>query len=1423
METSSNVIHLHGIRSLLNLAISSSRFLLLFLFFFFFFLYLLSLLRLPLLFAMATTTPNSSDKPFGISQIRAYIPIVLDLDKMNYDVWREMFETHCLTFGVLGHLDGTSVAAPATDQIWKEHDGLVKMWIYGTISGELTETILKPKSSARDLWLALENLFRDNKENRALQLENELRTLTIGDLSVKEYCRKLKTLADLLANVDSPVSDRVLVMHCLNGLNEKFDGIHNVIRHRSPFPSFSTCRSMLQSEEDRLKKPQHSLAAPATASAPNVLYVEDSPSQQQNSTNKSNYKGNNNNNNNKGNRGGGRGNRGRGRNNNNFGQQLPNPSVTPNIGYPQWNYGPLQWPYPYPFYPPPAPYQAQYAQQTRPNSILGPYTPRPHANLVYDPNATFNPNAMVPTALAHALNTMTLQDPNNPWVMDSGATDHITADQGTLISVFNSSITPSVLVGNGSAAPVTKSGHGALLSQSRPLHLNNVLVCPSIIKNLVSVRRFVTDNRCTVEFDPFGFSVKDLLTKQMLLRCDSSGPLYTVTQPRPMPHLALTTGSSIWHRRMGHPGSSIQRSLNSLFSSNKADMTTMCHACQLGKHARLPFFSSSSIVTEPFQIIHSDIWTSPVLSNSGFKYYLLFLDHFSHYIWVYPLQKKSDTFGKFLQFSAYVRTQFNKSIRALQCDNGGEYTNRAFLDHLASSGTEIRLSCPHTSQQNGRAERMLRTINNLVRTLLIQANMPYTYWTEALLTAVHTLNLLPSSSINNVTPFSRLFNQPASYSHLRVFGCLCYPNMLATSPHKLAPRSTACVFLGYPSNHRGYRCLDMSTRKIIISRHVKFVEDVFPFAALPPVPRPPPITPLPPPIAPPHIHTPPTPTPPSPPVDIPPPAVPPPPQNTRSMTTRSMNGIIKPRTPLCLHTDNISPIPFSHVQAAKDPYWNNAMKDEHHALIKRRTWDLVPRPPATNIIRSMWLFRHKFDADGKLSRYKARLVANGKSQQLGIDCNETFSPVIKPASVRAVLHLALARDWPLRQLDVKNAFLHGDLEETVYMHQPPGFVDKSKPNHVCLLRRSLYGLKQAPRAWYNRFATVAKKIGFRQSLCDTSLFVLGNGSNMAYLLLYVDDIILTASSPQLFEKIVSELGTAFELTDLGKLHHFLGIAVTYNSAGILLSQQNYAADILHRASMTNCKPSNTPVDTKAKLAADDSKPVEDPSLYRSLAGALQYLTFTRPDIAFAVQQVCLFMHDPRENHFTALKRILRYVKGTITHGLQIRKSSTTDLVAYTDADWAGCPSTRCSTSGYAVFLGDSLISWSSKRQHTVSRSSAEAEYRGVANAVAETSWLRNLFLELGCPLSKATLVYCDNVSAVYLSTNPVQHQRTKHVEIDLHFVRERVALGQIRVLHVPSSFQYADIFTKGLPSPLFTEFRSSLNVRAPPVPTAGEC
>ncbi|XP_051228809.1 uncharacterized mitochondrial protein AtMg00810-like [Lolium perenne] len=425
------------------------------------------------------------------------------------------------------------------------------------------------------------------------------------------------------------------------------------------------------------------------------------------------------------------------------------------------------------------------------------------------------------------------------------------------------------------------------------------------------------------------------------------------------------------------------------------------------------------------------------------------------------------------------------------------------------------------------------------------------------------------------------------------------------------------------------------------------------------------------------------------------------------------------------------------------------MRDEFDALQWNQTWTLVPRPSHANIITGKWVFKHKFHPDGTLDLHKARWMVRGFRQRAGVDFTDTFTPVVKPGTIRTVLQLAVSRAWPVHQMDVSNAFLHGHLEEQVFCQQPTGFVDSAHPDHVCLLSGSLYGLKQAPRARYQRIAMFLHQLGFRSTRSDASLFVYNNGATTAYLLLYVDDIILTASSTDLLRQLTERLRAEFALKDLGPLHYFLGIEVVRRTDGFFLHQRKYAHELLDRAGMLNCKPAATPVDTKSKLSATNA------SSYRSIVGAMQYLTLTRPELQYAVQQVCLHMHAPRDPHWAAVKRILRYIRGTMDFGLSLHASTATDIVAYSDADWAGCPDTRRSTSGYCVYFGPSLISWSSKRQPTVSRSSAEAEYRAVANAVAEVSWLRQLLVELSCPVAKATVVYCDNISAVYLSANPI--------------------------------------------------------------------
>lgn len=320
------------------------------------------------------------------------------------------------------------------------------------------------------------------------------------------------------------------------------------------------------------------------------------------------------------------------------------------------------------------------------------------------------------------------------------------------------------------------------------------------------------------------------------------------------------------------------------------------------------------------------------------------------------------------------------------------------------------------------------------------------------------------------------------------------------------------------------------------------------------------------------------------------------------MVTRYRVGTNRPTERLNMHVSSVPPLPKSYRDAFNDPNWKKAMRDEYTALIKNGTWTLVPRPTDTNIIRCMWLFRHKYLADGTFSRYKARLVANGSNQLDGVDVDETFSPVVKPGTIRTVLSLAISRHWPIHQLDVKNAFLHGDLTETVYMHQPPGFRDSVHPDYVCLLQRSLYGLKQAPRAWFHRFASYITRVGFSQSRCDSSLFIYKQGTDTAYMLSYVDDIVLTASSDSLLQRIISSLHQEFAMIDLGQLNYFLGISASRDSTGLFLSQKQYGLEVLERAHMLNCNPSRTPVDTESKLG-DDGDPVSDPTYI----GVLQIL------------------------------------------------------------------------------------------------------------------------------------------------------------------------------------------------------------------------
>jgi histone deacetylase 1/2 len=537
-------------------------------------------------------------------------------------------------------------------------------------------------------------------------------------------------------------------------------------------------------------------------------------------------------------------------------------------------------------------------------------------------------------------------------------------------------------------------------------------------------------------------------------------------------------------------------------------------------------------------------------------------------------------------------------------------------------------------------------------------------------------------------------------------------------------------------------------------------------------------------------------------------------------TTRLQRGITKPK----VYSDGMVRWGMSGIVGVEEPStveealgderWVTTMDNEHSALVRNKTWQLVPPPKGKNIIGCKWVYKIKRKADGSIDRYKAWFVAKGYKQWYGIKYEDTFTPVVKVAIIWLILSLAVSKGWSLRQLDVQNAFLHGLLEEEVFMHQPPGYKDSKHPNYVCKLEKAIYGLKQAPRAWYARLCKKLIQLNFTPSKGDTSLFYYNKGGHILFVLIYVDDIIVASSSEEATNVLLTDLEKHFALKDLGNLHYFLGIEVKRLNDGLVMSQTRYATDILKRAGMDKSKAVDTPLSPSEKLSITDGTIIgaEDSTKYRSLVGALQYLTLTRLDISYAVNKVCQYLHAPTTTHWSAVKRILRYVKGTLDMRLKIRKSNSMLVSAFSDADWASRVDDRRSTGGFAVFLGPNLISWSARKQPTISRSSIEAEYKALANATTKLMWIQKLMKGLKISHPPIARLWCDNIGARYLSANPVFHARTKHIEIDFHFVSERVAQKLLDIRYIHTNDQLPNGFTKPLATCKMKIFRDNLNL-----------
>ncbi|KAK4386639.1 Retrovirus-related Pol polyprotein from transposon RE2 [Sesamum angolense] len=442
----------------------------------------------------------------------------------------------------------------------------------------------------------------------------------------------------------------------------------------------------------------------------------------------------------------------------------------------------------------------------------------------------------------------------------------------------------------------------------------------------------------------------------------------------------------------------------------------------------------------------------------------------------------------------------------------------------------------------------------------------------------------------------------------------------------------------------------------------------------------------------------------------------------------------------------------SYAQAQGHLEWDKAMAEELKALETNNTWEVTSLPAGKKAIGSRWVYKLKLNPDGSVNRHKARLVAKGYNQIEGVDYTESFSPVAKTVTVRIFLGIASAYSWPVHQLDINNAFLHGFLDEEVYM-SPPMVIQ-----------------------------------------CSQHCF---------------DDILIMGPSESLIMEVKSYLDALFTIKDLGYVKYFLGLEVARSPDGMSITQHKYVVDIISDTGMTTAFSVLTPLLPGIKLTSESGALFREPDKYRRLIGRLLYLGFTRPDISFAVQQLSQYLQRPTEQHWHAALHVVRYLKGTPTTGLFFPSSNTFQLTTYVDADWGACVDSRRSVTGYCVFLGTSLISWKTNKQNIVSRS---AEYRAMAAEVCELQWISFLLADFRIPVTTPIPFWCDNQTALHITANPVFHERTKHLDIDCHVVRDKYKDGFISLSFISSKLQLADIFTKSLSSPSFQSLLSKLGL-----------
>ncbi len=1037
---------------------------------------------------------------------------------------------------------------------------------------------------------------------------------------------------------------------------------------------------------------------------------------------------------------------------------------------------------------------------------------------------------------ASIFTAVTSEELQDVWVVDSGASSHLTSRRELLQDYKKMACATSFVVfGDGVKKAVAGTGTAVIETKDGTVTLKNVLHVPGACANLLSIGK-AAEAGVDVTFHRGGCKLRSGST---VINVPQQNGVY-VLERSSKGRTALTARhqetAELWHLRYGH------LSYPSLAQLLKKEMVTgvhlskeetarldndlrkkVCPGCMAGKQQRnvaQPQPGSEPAVNQKLGLIHMDV-CGPIepTSMGGSRYMATFMDDYTSFSVVRLIKMKSQVPEEIKSVFAELERQTGLPVKAIRSDRGGEYVNRTLQDYLKRKGIVQQTTAPYSPEQNGKAERLNRTLVERVRSMLHGAKVSKELWGEAVMTANRIRNCSPATG-HSKTPWELFYNVKPDVSNMRIFGSIAYVHTPKELRKKLDPKGKAGVFLGYEPHAKAYRVLVDGKVKIskdvivdesqfgsleerdVINMDVGWSDEEEPTAAVPAAA---------------DVEE-----------DIPAQVSPRQPSRDRRDSNgsggdedgrrvrtrvgeeseqRRSGRVHQPPSEWWRATGLLAvEEPNTITEALGSPQaeeWRLAMAEEMASLMKNGTWKLVDCPPGVTPVPVKWVFKVKRDASGNIERFKARLVAKGFKQREGIDFNEVYAPVSKHSTLRALLSLVAVEDLELQQLDVKTAFLNGVLEEEIYMVQPPGFEEGGK-NVVCKLLKALYGLKQAPRAWHTKLRTELELLGFKASEADAGLFVRygKQRSDNVYLLVYVDDCLMVSSKANKSSllDLKRQLGTIFDIHDIGDAKFFLGMEIERDREKkmLRLSQRRFTEELLNKYNMTETKGKSVPMSTALKLQRDGETLNTEDYKYSEVIGSLLYLSVcTRPDITYAVGALARYTHEPTEQHWQATMALLKYISGTRELGIMYG-SKAEDLVGYCDADYAGDVDTRRSTTGYVFCMHGGAVSWSARLQPTVAQSTCEAEYIAAASAVKEALWLRKLAKDLSLEC-KALKIYGDNQGAIKLLKHPIASARSKHIDIMHHFVRERVARGEVHFEYCSTERMVADIFTKALP------------------------